>query len=204
MPYTLADMAQDTIGLLDALQIGSAHIVGASMGGATAQEVALRHARRVRTLVSIMSTSGAADLPPPRPEVLQILLSPTPSDRDLFIVRHQQVMRMLRAGRDPKEEALDALRAQRSFDRGLNTAGYVRRLAAILASGSRRKRLAEMRTPTLVIHGDADPLVPIQCGLDVARNVPDARMLTIGGMGRCQDSTGRQSSTRFLSVLLVV
>lgn len=92
-------------------------------------------------------------------------------------------MRMLRAGRDPKEEALDALRAQRSFDRGLNTAGYVRRLAAILASGSRRKRLAEMRTPTLVIHGDADPLVPIQCGLDVARNVPDARMLTIGGMG---------------------
>lgn len=183
VPYTLADMAQDTVGLLDALGIDSAHIVGASMGGAIAQEVALRHAKRVRTLVSIMATSGAPDLPPPRPEALQVLLTPTPTDRAGYVARHQQVMKVLRAGRNAQEEALDAPRAERAFERGLNPAGYARQLAAIIASGSRRERLATVRTPTLVIHGDADPLVPIECGRDVARSVPGARMVTVPGMG---------------------
>ncbi len=183
VPYTLADMAQDTVGLLDALGIESAHVVGASMGGAIAQEVALRHPKRVRTLVSIMATSGAPDLPPPRPEALQVLLTPAPTDRAGYVARHRQVMKVLRAGSDPHEEALDAPRAERAFERGLNPPGYARQLAAILASGSRRQRLASLRTPTLVIHGDADPLVPIECGRDVARHVAGARMVTIPRMG---------------------
>ncbi len=183
VPYTLADMAQDTVALLDALGIDGAHVVGASMGGAIAQEIALRHPQRVRTLVSIMATSGAPDLPPPRPEALQVLMTPTPTDRAGYVARHQQVMKVLRAGSDTHEEALDAPRAERAYARGLNPAGYARQLAAILASGSRRERLASVRAPTLVIHGDADPLVPIECGRDVARSVPGARMVTIPHMG---------------------
>lgn len=183
VPYTLADMADDAIGLLDALGIDSAHIVGASMGGAIAQEIALRHPKRIRTLVSIMATSGAHGLPPPKPEALQVLLTPAPTDRAGYIARQQQVMKVLRAGAYPDEEALDAARATRTYERGLNPAGYARQLAAIIASGSRRERLASVNTPTLVIHGDADPLVPIECGQDVARHVPGARMVTIKDMG---------------------
>lgn len=183
VPYTLAHMADDAVGLLDALGIPSAHIVGASMGGAIGQEIALRHPKRVRTLVSIMSTSGAPDLPPPRPEALQVLLTPAPADRAGYIARQQHVMKILRAGAYPEEEALDAARAGRAYDRGPSPAGYARQLAAIIASGSRRTRLASVRTPTLVIHGDADPLVPIECGMDVARHVPGAQMVTIKGMG---------------------
>ncbi|GAA5233654.1 alpha/beta fold hydrolase [Verticiella sediminum] len=183
VPYTLADMAHDTVGLLDALDIPSAHIVGASMGGAIAQEMALRHPARMRTLTSIMATSGAPDLPPPQPEALQVLLAPAPTDRAGYVARYQQVMKVLRAGSDAHEEALDAPRAERAFERGLNPAGYARQLAAILASGSRRERLGSVSTPTLVIHGDADPLVPIECGRDVVRHVSGARMVNIAGMG---------------------
>ena len=183
VPYTLADMADDAVGLLDALSIESAHIVGASMGGAIGQETALRHRRRVRTLVSIMATSGAPGLPPPRPEALNLLLTPTPTDRAAYIERYLRVMKVLRAGAFPDEELRDADRAARAFERGINPSGYARQLAAIIASGSRRERLTLLRAPTLVIHGDADPLVPIECGIDVARAVPDASMVTIEHMG---------------------
>jgi pimeloyl-ACP methyl ester carboxylesterase len=183
VPYTLADMANDAVGLLDALDIRSAHIVGASMGGAIAQEIALRHPRRLRTLVAIMATSGAPGLPPPTPEALSVLATPAPTDRAGYIARQSSVMKILRAGDFPEEEQLDAARAQRSFERGLNPPGYARQLAAIIASGSRKERLSALRAPTLVIHGDADPLVPIECGRDVARTVPGATMVTVKGMG---------------------
>ena len=183
VPYTLAEMAQDAVGLLDVLGIDSAHIVGASMGGAIAQEIALRHPQRVRTLVSIMATSGAPGLPPPKPDALALLMTPSPTDRDGYLERYLRMMKILRAGEFPDEEALDPARAARTFERGLNPAGYARQLAAIIASGSRKERLASLRTPTLVIHGDVDPLVPVECGIDVARSVPGARMLTIEGMG---------------------
>src|SRR5690606_22300231 len=141
VPYTLADMADDAVGLLDALGIGSAHVVGASMGGAIAQEMALRHPARVRTLVSIMATSGAPGLPPPRDEALALLMTPTPTDRDGYVERHLRAMKVLRGGAFPEEEALDPARATRTFERGLNPPGYARQLAAIIASGSRRERL---------------------------------------------------------------
>ncbi|MFT3815123.1 MAG: alpha/beta hydrolase [Acidovorax sp.] len=183
VPYTLADMANDTVGLMDALGIASAHIVGASMGGAIAQEVALRYGERVRTMTSIMSTSGARGLPPPSPEAMAVLTSPTPTDRAGYIARSQRAARALRNGHFPEEDALDEARAIRAYDRSVNPAGFTRQLAAIIASGSRRDRLKSLRTPTLVIHGDADPLVHIACGRDVAQHVPGAKMVTVPRMG---------------------
>jgi pimeloyl-ACP methyl ester carboxylesterase len=159
-------------------------VVGASMGGAIGQEIALRYPKRVRTLVSIMSTSGAPGLPPPKPDALSVLMTPTPMDRAGYVERYRKVMKVLRGpGAFPEEESLDGARAERAFERGVNPAGYARQLAAIIASGSRRERLASLKTPTLVLHGNADPLVPIECGADVARAVPGARMVTIDGMG---------------------
>ncbi len=181
--YTLADMADDAVGLLDALGIPSAHIVGASMGGAIAQEIALRHPARVRTLVPIMATSGAPGLPPPQPAAMQVLLTPAPTERSAYVERYRNVMKVLRAGDFPDEEAQDDARAQRAFERGVNPAGVARQLAAIIVSGSRRERLPGVSAPTLVIHGDADPLVPIECGRDIARGVPGAAMVTVPGMG---------------------
>ena len=183
VPYTLADMANDAVGLMDALGIPSAHIVGASMGGAIAQEVALRYGERVRSLTSIMSTSGARGLPSPTPEAMAVLTSRTPTDRAGYIARSMRAAKVLRNGYFPEEDARDEARATRAYDRSVNPAGFARQLAAIIASGSRRDRLKTLRTPTLVIHGDADPLVHIACGRDVAQHVPGAKMLTVPRMG---------------------
>lgn len=183
VPYTLADMAHDTVGLLDALGMEQAHVAGASLGGAIAQEVAMLHPQRTRSLISIMATSGARDLPPPRPAALATMMQPLPTDRASYIARAERLMKMLRVRPDPAEEALDAARAIRAFERGLNPAGFVRQMAAMTASGSRRRRLRQVQVPTLVIHGEADPLIPIAAGVDVARNVPGARLVRIPGMG---------------------
>ncbi len=182
--YTLRDMADDTVGLLDALGIDSAHVVGASMGGAIAQLVAVHHPRRVRTLTSIMSTSGAPGLPPPTPEAMAVLLTPTPTERDAYIERYIRTWKVLRGGPSfPLDEACDTERASQLHARGLSPAGVARQLAAIIASGSRREQLASLHVPTLVIHGDIDPLVPLACGKDVASAVPGAKLQIIEGMG---------------------
>jgi pimeloyl-ACP methyl ester carboxylesterase len=183
VPYRLTDMAADAVGLLDGLQIPAAHVVGASMGGAIAQTLAIEHPTRLRTLTSIMATSGQPGLPPPTPEAMQVLLTPTPLDYPSYLARYLATWNLLRAGRFPLDEARDAERAKAAFDRGLNPAGVARQLAAIIASGSRREALASVRTPTLVIHGDADPLVPLAHGQDVAAAVPGARIDIIPGMG---------------------
>ena len=182
-PYLLRDMADDAIGLLDALGIASAHVVGASMGGAIAQTMAIHHPTRLRSLTSIMATSGAPGLPTPTPEALEILFEPTSSDQATYFKTYVRTWNVLRAGRFPLDEARDLERAGQNFARGLNPDGAARQLVAILASGSRREGLAAVRTPTLVIHGDADPLVPLACGLDVHGSVPGAKLLVIEGMG---------------------
>ena len=182
-PYTLADMAEDAVGLLGMLGIDSAHVVGASMGGAIAQEVALRHPHRVRTLTSIMASSGDPKLPRPRPAAMSVLLSPTPIERVAYIERYTDAWKVLRGAGCPEDEAFDLERAERLHARGINPPGVARQLAAILASGSRKERLASVRVPTLVIHGDADPLVPVECGRDVARSVPGAELIVLEGMG---------------------
>jgi pimeloyl-ACP methyl ester carboxylesterase len=181
--YTLSDMARDVVGLLDALGIEAAHVVGASMGGAIAQTLAIEHPQRLRSLTSIMATSGDPSLPPPKPEALQLLLTPTPTDQAGYCQRYVQTWKVLRGPGFPLDEARDMERALQTFARGVYPAGAARQIAAILASGSRKAALASVRTPTLVIHGDADPLVPVACGIDVADTVPGARRLIIEGMG---------------------
>jgi pimeloyl-ACP methyl ester carboxylesterase len=131
--YTLSDMAADTVGLMDALAIDSAHVVGASMGGAIAQTLAIEHAPRLRTLTSIMATSGDPSLPPPRPDALQLLLTPTPTDPAGYFARYVQTWTLLRGPGFMQDAARDLERAAMMFNRGLHPAGAARQLAAIIA-----------------------------------------------------------------------
>lgn len=182
-PYKLSDMANDAFGLLDALGIKSAHLVGASMGGMIAQEMTISHPDRVRSLTSIMSTTGNPKLPQPTRQASAILLAPPVTTRDEFIARYARTWKVLRAGSFPLDEAKDRERAERTFARGLNPAGAGRQLRAVLASGSRKERLKSVRTPTLVIHGNVDPLVRPEAGKDTAASIPGAKLRMIAGMG---------------------
>jgi pimeloyl-ACP methyl ester carboxylesterase len=182
-PYTLRDMADDAVGLLDALGIDTAHVIGVSMGGAIAQEMAIHYPHRLRTLTTIMSTSGEPGLPSPKPEALAILTAPAPPDKAAYVENYQRTWRVLRGPGFPLDEARDRERAEATYARGLNPAGLARQLAAIIASGSRGKALMSVTVPTLVIHGDADPLVPVTCGIDVADKIPGAKRVIIEGMG---------------------
>jgi pimeloyl-ACP methyl ester carboxylesterase len=182
-PYLLEDMAEDVVGLMDALGIRAAHVVGASMGGAIGQTLAIRHPQRLLSLTSIMSTTGAPDLPPPTPDALATLFKPMPTDAAGYFESYAKTWKVLRAGSFPLDEARDASRAAQTFARGLNPAGVARQLVAVLASGSRREALGAARTPTLVIHGDVDPLVPLACGRDVAASIPGSKLLVVEGMG---------------------
>lgn len=182
-PYTLDDMADDTAGLLDALEIERAHVCGASMGGMIAQTLAIRHPARVKSLVSIMSTTGAPDLPGPRPEAAAALVTPIPTDRDGAIERGVMVFRTIGSPGFPFDEDGVRRRAALQYDRCHHPEGQARQLAAILAHGSRRERLRDVRVPALVIHGADDPLVPVEGGHDTAAALPDAELMVIEGMG---------------------
>jgi len=182
-PYRIIDMARDTTGLMDVLGIKSAHLVGASMGGMIAQEVAISFPERVRSLTSIMSTTGNPKVPPPTKEAAAMLMAPPPTTREEYFARFAQTWKILRVGSFPEDEALDPSRAARIYSRGLNPAGVGRQLRAILASGSRKTRLASVTAPTLVIHGTVDPLVHPMGGRDTAASIPGARLLMIEGMG---------------------
>ena len=182
-PYRLRDMAEDTVGLMDALGIKSAHLVGASMGGMIAQEIAISFPQRVRSLTSIMSTTGNPKVPPPTREAGAMLMAPPPTTKEEFLTRFAQTWKVLRVGSFPLDEAKDRERAERIFARGLNPAGVGRQLRAILASGSRKERLRAVKAPTLVIHGTVDPLVRPEGGKDTAASIPGAKLLMIDGMG---------------------
>ncbi len=182
-PYKLRDMAEDTTGLMDVLGIKSAHLVGASMGGMIAQEIAISFPQRVRSLTSIMSTTGNPRIPPPTREAAALLMAPPPTTKDEYLARFAQTWKMLRVGRFPEDEAFDRARAERCFERGLSPAGVGRQFRAILASGSRKGRLHAVQAPTLVIHGTVDPLVHPAGGKDTAASIPGAKLLMIEGMG---------------------
>ena len=183
LAYTLSDMADDAIGLLDALAIDSAHVVGLSMGGMIGQIMAYRFPQRVRSLTSIMSTTGDPTLPPPTPEALAVLLVPIPTDLPAYTEGWLNVWRVLSGSRFPVEEALGRKWAEMSHQRGLNPNGFLRQMAAIMDSGNRKRILKDIKVPTLVIHGDADPLVPLECGIDTANAIPAAKLRIIQGMG---------------------
>jgi pimeloyl-ACP methyl ester carboxylesterase len=182
-PYRLRDMADDAAGLLDALDLESAHVVGASMGGMIAQTLAIEHPGRVRTLTSIMSTTGDPSLPQAKPEAMAVLLTPAPTERAAAIEHGVRLWRTIGSPGFPFDENEVRALAARAFDRGPSPAGVARQLVAIVASGSRRDALAAVRAPTLVIHGAADPLIPVEAGRATAAAVPGAELVEIDGMG---------------------
>ena len=181
--YLLSDMGKDVTGLMDVLGIKSAHIVGASMGGMIAQTLALNAPERVLSLTSIMSSTGEPGLPPPTPEAAALLMAPPPATKEEYLTNFGKTWRLLRVGSFPKDEAMDRARGERSYDRGLNPAGVGRQLVAIVASGSRKEALASLKVPTLVIHGDVDPLVRVEAGQATAAAVPGSKLLIVKGMG---------------------
>ncbi|MDB4946273.1 MAG: alpha/beta hydrolase [Labilithrix sp.] len=181
--YKLRDMAQDAVGLLDAIGIARAHVVGVSMGGMIAQEMALEFPDRVTSLTSIMSSTGDPRLPGPTAAAMRVLLASPPRTREESLARYAETWKVLRVGSFPDDEARDAIRADLTFERGVDARGPARQFRAILGSGDRTKRLAHLKAPTLVIHGDVDPLVRLEAGRATAAAIPGAKLKIVAGMG---------------------
>jgi pimeloyl-ACP methyl ester carboxylesterase len=181
--YTLSDMAADTVALMDALGIKSAHVVGASMGGMIAQTLAIEHPERVRTLTSIMSTTGDPTLPQASPEVMQVLMTPPTPDREGNIARGIMVFRTIGSPGYPFDEERVRNFAGRSFDRGFHPEGVARQIVAIFASGNRKPLLGAVKCPTLVLHGKADPLVRFEGGVATHEAIAGSKLVAIEGMG---------------------
>ncbi len=183
-PYLLGDMAADAVGLLEALNIDRAHMVGASMGGMIAQIAAAKHAARTRSLVSIMSTSGRPGLPQGKPEAIKATLErPASGDREAMVRHYMMLRRTIGSPGYPENEADMRRVVERNIDRRYYPAGVGRQYLAILASGDRVEMLKTVRTPTLVVHGADDPLLPQEGGRDVAALVPGAQLEVYPGMG---------------------
>lgn len=182
-PYSLDDMADDAVGLLDALGIDKAHVCGASMGGMIAQTVAMRHPDRVSSMTSIMSTTGDPELPQAEPDAMAVLLTPAPTEREAAIEHAINVWRTIGSTGFPLDEERIRDRSTLSYDRCFHPEGMARQLVAILAHGDRTSALGSVTAPTLVIHGVADPLVPVECGRATAKAIPGADLLEIEGMG---------------------
>lgn len=185
VPYTLRDMADDAVGLLDALDVDAAHIVGASMGGMIAQNIAAESPQRVRSLTSIMSTSGHRSLPGADPLVSRHIFRSRPSsgDREAVIAHNMRTLELIGSPDYPVDEETRREMTSMSFDRCYYPAGFIRHVGAIVQDGDRRRRLAAISAPTLVVHGREDPLVPLAGGIDTAEYIRDAQLEIIEGMG---------------------
>lgn len=183
--YTLDDMASDAVGLLSALGIDRAHIVGVSMGGMIAQIIAARHSHRALSLTSIMSSSGRRSLPGPTMAARRVLLArpANPHDLDCVITHLMHTFRVIGSPGYPTPDDVLYERIAATVKRNVCTAGTARQLLAIAASGDRVSLLKSIRVPSLVVHGTHDPLVPVACGRDTARLIPGAVLHEIDGMG---------------------
>ena len=181
--YLLADMADDAAALLTALDIPAAHVVGASMGGMIVQELLMRHPDKLLSACSIMSTTGSADVGHPSPEAAAALLTPPPTTRDEVIERGVLTWRIFQSPAYPMADEKIRTQQAANYDRAFNPAGSVRQLAAILSSPERTTGLKDATTPTLIIHGEADPLVNVTGGRATAAAIPDAILRTYPGMG---------------------
>jgi len=181
--YSLDDMADDVVGLLDALGIEEAHICGLSMGGMIAQVISYRHPKHILSLTSIMSTTGNPALPQGKPDALAAVLAPAPGERGAYVEHNMNVWRRIWSPGFPFEEERARTFLEMSYDRSYYPQGMARQNMAILANGDRSLSLSYVKVPTLVIHGADDPLIPVEGGKDTARVIPGARLLIIKGMG---------------------
>jgi pimeloyl-ACP methyl ester carboxylesterase len=179
--YTLEHMADDGFGLMDHLGIERAHVVGVSMGGMIAQTMAARRPERVLSLASMLSNTGALTSGQPSPLMYPVLLKPAPKDRAGYIEHAAWVFSKIGSSGFARDDLSEM--AGQSYDRGLNPAGSLRQLAAIVASGDRRPLLRTITAPTVVIHGTKDKLVPTSGGRATAKAIPGARLVLIEGMG---------------------
>ncbi len=183
VPYHLDDMAEDVVLLLDALEIEKAHIVGASMGGMITQLLAIQHRERVASATIIMSSAGNSLDPPPTGEAKSVLWTPLPLKKEGFITQTVLNDGILSGSGYPADERESASHAAKIFERGLHPAGFVRQYAAILSSENRLERLKYIISPTLIIHGDEDPLVPVESGVKISQTIAHSRLKIIKGMG---------------------
>lgn len=185
VPYTLDDMAEDCVLLLDVLSVDSAHIVGISMGGAIAQILAAQYPERTLSMTCIMSSTGNPSLPRPSPAATAALFAPLPKNKNRDSIVSDGVQRYRQVASPAysiKESHLISMLEQ-EYERAFYPRGVVRQLAAILANGDRRALLQGIRIPSLVIHGEADPLVKLECGQDICNHLSDVTMIVIEGMG---------------------
>ena len=184
VPYTLKDMSRDVLALLDELQLESAHLVGASMGGMIAQILAATKRKRVRSLTSIMSAGRAPGLPDPDLKILlQLAKRPTPFNREASVRYTMRMNRLIGSPAYPMDEMELRQLAETSFERGGSPCGFKRQLVAITAAGDRSHLLKKIKVPTLVIHGSDDPLIPARLGADTAAAIRKAKLKIIRGMG---------------------
>lgn len=184
-PYTLEDMAADGVALLDALRVGKAHVVGASMGGMIAQLLAAEYPQRTLSLTSIMSNTGDPAAPQATPEAMAALTSRLPEGASIDDLVDNAVHTYTVIGSPTHDYGTPAERARlrKGIERSFHPAGFTRQLAAIMAGGDRRPKLATITAPTVVIHGEIDPLVRLQGGRDTAGAIPGAELLVVPGMG---------------------
>jgi pimeloyl-ACP methyl ester carboxylesterase len=184
--YALSDMAADAVGLLDALGIERAHIVGASMGGMIAQLVAADYPERTLSLTSIMSNTGNPNLPRATPEAMAVINSrgPDPAvDLEGYLAHGVKGSRTIGSPAYPADEVELRQRILADYRRSFYPVGFMRQYAGVLASPDRRTKLAKITAPTIVVHGEADPLVPVEGGRDTAANIPGAQLKIVPGMG---------------------
>jgi pimeloyl-ACP methyl ester carboxylesterase len=176
-------MADDSVGLLDALGIDRAHVCGISMGGMIAQTVAIRHPSRVASLISMASTTGNPEMPQGTPEAVTALLTPLPEEREAAIKHLVEVYRILAGPNSPFDVVWTRSLMTRVYERSFYPPGRQRQLVANMASGNRKPALARVTAPTLVIHGADDPIIPVEHGKDTAEAIPGAELLILEGLG---------------------
>ena len=181
--YSLSDMANDAAALLTALDIQAAHICGASLGGMIAQVMALEHGSRVKSMTSIMSTTGDPSLPKATPEAMAALMSPAGNSLAEVLNRAVKNAAVIGGPGFPAPDAEIRALAQSDYERSFYPEGVARQMAAVAATGNRRPRLEQLVMPTLVIHGQNDPLIPVSGGMDTQAAIQDAVLKVFEGMG---------------------
>jgi pimeloyl-ACP methyl ester carboxylesterase len=183
-PYTLGDMTADTIGVLDALHIQRAHVLGMSMGGMIAQRMALAVPARVLSLTSMLSSSGAQNLPGPQGKVLRAMMaSPRGNSDDDFVAQYFHLFKLIGSTTHATPDAELREQIRRSVVRSRDPVGIMRQMVAVATDIERAAMLHRITAPTLVLHGKADPLLPYACAQDTARRIPGAKLVGIDGLG---------------------